>query len=408
MAWAPASGRLLGPGSHGPPVSRSTVRPPRPDRWPHYGKPGADLLRLSRLEKGCPSWRPTGPAADPYGLAIPAGPSSAAAAGRRRSKRASSQAPTAARAVTRSATSSVEGRGASAFRYAVSKRSEEPATAAGSPDRCRSASIALPAYGLSIMLSIVAATARHPHRENRLRPNACRSASHPAMSESSSDWSSRHAPQRRNIARAGWVIWGQLLLKRIRRQRGKCRDNLGVQGDRPVAVHRGGFAGQPLRVLLQHRCPGEHLRAFRPRPRPRERETDVSSARPLNLRPGRVAHADLAARSVHHRADPLLVVDGPGGTAPHHLVATLTLPPASALGCRLLAGSLGYAATLAGPTSRPPWPRSGRRRRGRASPSAHWPPASRRCAHRLGVDGLHGGGSALVGERPAASRTWAG
>jgi hypothetical protein len=60
------------------------------------------------------------------------------------------------------------------------------------------------------MLSIVAATARHPHRENRLRPNACRSASHPAMSESSSDWSSRHAPQRRNIARAGWVIWGQL------------------------------------------------------------------------------------------------------------------------------------------------------------------------------------------------------
>src|SRR5664280_1870910 len=206
MAWAPASGRLLGPGSHGPPVSRSTVRPPRPDRWPHYGKPGADLLRLSRLEKGCPSWRPTGLAADPYGLAIPAGPSSAAAAGRRRSERASSQAPTAARAVTRSATSSVEGRGASAFRYAVSKRSEEPATAAGSPDRCRSASIALPAYGLSIMLSIVAATARHPHRENRLRPNACRSASHPAMSESSSDWSSRHAPQRRNIARAGWVI----------------------------------------------------------------------------------------------------------------------------------------------------------------------------------------------------------
>src|SRR5664280_1631030 len=210
MAWAPASGRLLGPGSHGPPVSRSTVRPPRPDRWPHYGKPGADLLRLSRLEKGCPSWRPTGLAADPYGLAIPAGPSSAAAAGRRRSKRASSQAPTAASAVTRSATSSVEGRGASAFRYAVSKRSEEPATAAGSPDRCTSASIALPAYGLSIMLSIVAATARHPHRENRLRPNACRSASHPAMSESSSDWSSRHAPQRRNIARAGWVIWGQL------------------------------------------------------------------------------------------------------------------------------------------------------------------------------------------------------
>ena len=35
--------------------------------------------------------------------------------------------------------------------------------------------------------------------------------------------------------------------------------------------------------------------------------------------------------------------------------------------------------------------------------------ANRRCAHRLGVDGLHGGGSALVGERPAAaSRTWAG
>jgi hypothetical protein len=32
---APASGRLLGPGSHGPPVSRSTVRPPRPDRWSH-------------------------------------------------------------------------------------------------------------------------------------------------------------------------------------------------------------------------------------------------------------------------------------------------------------------------------------------------------------------------------------